>query len=371
MAEYTLLEVGDPAPWFRQRSTTNQQYVFDTAAGRYLVLCFFLSAGDEGGRAMLQILDEERRLFDDAKMAFFGVTVDPADLERTAVTEKLPGIRFFLDFDRSVSRLYGSAARDPQDTKAPLRRFWMILDPMLGIRAIFPATPEDGGRAAVAAYLRALPPPEFHAGPPVPAPVLAISNVIEPALCQKLVDLYDADGGTESGFMRDIGGKTAPVTDFNHKRRSDYTIEDEALMRTLQNRVRRRVVPIIQKIHQFDATRMERYIVGCYDSATSGHFRPHRDNTTKGTAHRRFAMSVFLNDDYEGGELMFPEYGSRRYKGTRGSAIVFSCSMLHMVTPMTKGKRYVFLPFLYDEAAATLREQNNAYLGEGIAPYRK
>jgi hypothetical protein len=40
-----------------------------------------------------------------------------------------------------------------------------------------------------------------------------------------------------------------------------------------------------------------------------------------------------------------------------------------MVTPVTRGRRFAFLPFLYDDAAARLREQNNAYLGEGTTPY--
>jgi hypothetical protein len=36
---------GDPAPFFTQACTANPRFVFDTAAGRYLVLCFFGSAG--------------------------------------------------------------------------------------------------------------------------------------------------------------------------------------------------------------------------------------------------------------------------------------------------------------------------------------
>jgi hypothetical protein len=37
---------------------------------------------------------------------------------------------------------------------------------------------------------------------------------------------------------------------------------------------------------------------------------------------------------------------------------VFSCSLLHEATPVTAGERYAFLPFLYDEAGAKLREKN-------------
>ena len=51
--------------------------------------------------------------------------------------------------------------------------------------------------------------------------------------------------------------------------------------------------------------------------------------------------------------------------------MVFSCSLLHEALPVTKGVRYVFLPFLYDDAAAEIREQNNAFLGEGVGAYKK
>jgi predicted 2-oxoglutarate/Fe(II)-dependent dioxygenase YbiX len=85
-----------------------------------------------------------------------------------------------------------------------------------------------------------------------------------------------------------------------------------------------------------------------------------------GTAHRRFAVTINLNDDYEGGELSFPEYGSRSFKPPIGCAVVFSCSLLHAVSAMIRGRRYAFLPFLYDEAAAKIREQNSRYLAEGV-----
>jgi len=80
-------------------------------------------------------------------------------------------------------------------------------------------------------------------------------------------------------------------------------------------------------------------------------------------------VSIALNEGYEGGELVFPEFGPCRYKVGAGTAIVFSCSMLHTVLPVTSGRRYMFLPFLYDDEAARQREENNAFLGEGIGQY--
>jgi predicted 2-oxoglutarate/Fe(II)-dependent dioxygenase YbiX len=39
---------------------------------------------------------------------------------------------------------------------------------------------------------------------------------------------------------------------------------------------------------------------------------------------------------------------------------VFSASLLHEVTPVTAGRRFACLPFLFDEAAATLRKGQTA-----------
>ena len=52
-------------------------------------------------------------------------------------------------------------------------------------------------------------------------------------------------------------------------------------------------------------------------------------------------------------------------------AVVFSCSLLHAVSRMTRGHRYAFLPFLYDEEASRLRETNNAFLGEDVDVYEQ
>lgn len=167
--------------------------------------------------------------------------------------------------------------------------------------------------------------------------------------------------------MRQIDGKTVGVNDTRHKSRRDVNIEDQTLIAELQGRILRRVVPEIAKVHQFKVTRMERYLVACYSAEEGGHFGAHRDNTTAGTAHRRFAVSVNLNDDFEGGEVSFPEYGAQGFKAPPGGAVVFSCSLLHAVSRVTKGRRYAFLPFLYDDAAAELRARNRHLVDTGGA----
>ena len=58
----------------------------------------------------------------------------------------------------------------------------------------------------------------------------------------------------------------------------------------------------------------------------------------------------------------------RTYRPPTGGAVVFSCSLLHEATPVTKGLRYATLPFLYDEAAAEIREANKHTLVSPASP---
>lgn len=360
------LLAGDAAPWFTARSSGNPRYVFDTAAGRYVILLFFGSSSNPAAATALRMVADNRRLFDDLKASFFGVSTDPADEAQARLTQQPPGIRFFCDFDLAVSRAYGAlGASGDADAYQP---FWLVLDPQLRVMKRFLLAESE----AALRFVMALPPVDGHAGVALNAPVLVLPRLFEPEFCRHLVALYDAHGGLDSGFMREINGKTVLVTDHRHKRRSDYEITDEAVRVAARERIRRRLVPAIAQAFQFTATRMERYIVACYAADAGGHFRPHRDNTTKGTAHRRFAVTINLNaEDYDGGDLRFPEFGSRTYRAPTGGAVVFSCALLHEATPVTAGRRYAFLPFLYDDKAAALREANNQFLGEGVGAYRR
>lgn len=370
---YRSVQVGDPAPWFTQACAGNPTYHFDMAAGRYVVLCFYGTASDAPGAATLNaVQDADRGLFDDEKIAFFGVSVDPSDEKEGRAKDLFPGIRHFRDYDGSASRLYGALPGDAPSGPSglPFRRFWLVLNPTLRVRAVFPFQEDGGDRDQVMAYLRNLPPVDRFAGFEIQAPVLVIPDVFEPGFCKHLIGLYEEHGGEESGYMREVDGKTVAVHDASHKRRKDFTIEDSALIQQVQRRVMRRINPEIQRIHCFTPTRMERYIVSCYAAEDGGHFRAHRDNTTKGTAHRRYAVSINLNAEFEGGEVSFPEFGPRGFKAPPGGAVVFSCSLLHAVSKVTAGRRFAFLPFLYDDEAARIREQNNAHLGEGVAAYQ-
>jgi predicted 2-oxoglutarate/Fe(II)-dependent dioxygenase YbiX/peroxiredoxin len=342
------LQPGDRFPWLVQDVISRKDFFLDTLAGRYQLYGFFLTTKDEGGRKAVDTVLANRPLFDEQHCSFLGVSVDPDDVSRD-LKDLLPGIRFICDYDLKVSKACGAAGVEAVygDGK-PLRRFWMLVDPSLHVLRIFAF---DDPQAVIDA-VKALPPPDQFGGLSRPAPILLLPNVLEPQMCRHLINLYDQNGGGESGVHRD--GRT--VMDRSFKSRSDFTIEDKGLLQQLQRRIYRRVMPEIEKLFFGKMTHIERFIVGCYSAETGGHFAPHRDNREGLTAHRRYALSVNLNDDFKGGEVVFPEYNNIGYKAPAGWAVVFPCAILHRVKAVTAGARYAFLPFLYDDSGAVLRE---------------
>ena len=350
---------GDFAPWFTGPTLNGRpDWSFSAAAGVPILLFFLGSAGHGGVAAALATVLASNRLFDDERARFFGVTVDRDDVAQGRIAQRIPGIRHYLDFDGAISRLYGAAT----ETADSYRPHILLLDRTLQVVQRFGLGEADRAIAALTTLI---------AGPPRQdwAPVLTVPDVLEPDFCRALIKLYDDNGGEESGFMREVDGKTTAVTDPNYKRRRDAQIESPELRAGLMARIRRRLVPAIQRTFQFEATRIERYIVAAYDAEPGGYFHAHRDNTTKGTAHRRFAVTINLNGDYDGGDLRFPEFGDRIYRAPVGGAVVFSCSLLHEATPMVRGRRYATLPFLYDEAGAAIRQANNVFLDDTVDRY--
>jgi predicted 2-oxoglutarate/Fe(II)-dependent dioxygenase YbiX/peroxiredoxin len=352
------LQTGELAPWFVCRTSANAQYHFDTVAGRYVALCFFRSAADAISREVLDAVTANRACFDDENTTFYGVSEDAEDERQQRVADLVPGMRFFWDPEGRIRAAFGLGATP--ELKG--HKVTYVLDLALRVIDAIPFGADGKDHVArLLAKLASLPPPGTLR---TPAPVLEVPAVFEPELCASLIAYYAAQGGGDSGFMREVDGRTVGVINYAHKRRRDCEIKDAAVRAACMQRIESRLVPQIERAFQFRAMYMERYIISCYDAAEGAHFKRHRDNTTKGTAHRKFAVSLFLNTgEYEGGYLWFPEFGPRRYEAPAGGAVVFSCSMLHEATRVTRGKRFMFLPFLYDEAGGAVRSENRKFIG--------
>lgn len=355
------LRLGDPVPGFSAPTVTGGSVALHVDAGRWVALAFLGSLAEPRAARELAELLGAAHLFQEDHLVFYGILTAPPASEAMRMLASIsgPAIAFIADYDGAITAAYGARAM-PRT---------VVLDPLQRAIADLPWDDPAGHGARVRGLLSELPPVDQSAGVPLFAPALIVPRVFDFELCDFLVRLYEAMGGEESGFLLDRAGKTATVIDHRLKRRRDLPIVDPELRRTMREPIVRRLVPAIERFFGFQATRMDRYLVSCYDGATGGYFFRHRDNVNAGAEHRRFAVSINLSKDYDGCDLVFPEFGRRSYRPPVGGAVVFSCGMLHEVTPITRGKRYAFVPFLYGEAEAALRARNNARLEQGEALY--
>jgi predicted 2-oxoglutarate/Fe(II)-dependent dioxygenase YbiX len=351
--------LGDPVPWFEAPLIADGSFSLQVAAGRWIVLSFLGSPQDSRLQTELAELLRDSQLFDPDRLVFYGVLTSPPVDPKPYSGLCTPAISFIADYDSRISRSFGADGM-PRT---------VVLDPMLRAVADIPWDHASGHASAVREVLRSLPSVDDSAGVRLTAPVLIVPRVLDFQLCDFLVQFYDKLGGKDSGFLLDIEGKTSTVVDYRLKRRNDLHLVAPELRDLIRDQIVRRLLPPIERFFQFQATRMDRYIVSCYDSATGGHFYRHRDNVNAGAQHRRFAVTINLSKDYDGGDLVFPEFGRRVYRAPHGGAVVFSCGALHQVTPMTRGRRYAFLAFLYGEADAALRERNNEKLHQNEQRY--
>ena len=85
-----------------------------------------------------------------------------------------------------------------------------------------------------------------------------------------------------------------------------------------------------------------------YAAADGHHFGLHVDNAVRGdhlTGQRirtDLSVTLFLSepDEYDGGELVIEDlYGSHEVKLPAGDLVLYSASSLHLVTPVTRGRR--------------------------------
>jgi predicted 2-oxoglutarate/Fe(II)-dependent dioxygenase YbiX len=321
MSQRRSLGAGERAPDFAARGPSGQPARFYAFAGGKPTALVF----DDSAEPDPRLVDLAERLHGRADVRLHRIGGQPAE-------DPVPT---WADPERAVAAAYGIA--DGELTA-------VVLDPNLRVIAI--VTGDDLPERVSTLLARAV-----HADAAITvtaqAPVLLLPGALPPEWCQRLIDVWHEAGGIATGVERD----GAEVLDDAYKRRRDHTVRDPELMRELSTVVGRRVMPEVRKAFAYRATRFEGFKVACYEAATGGFFRAHRDNLTRATAHRTFALTLNLNDAYEGGELRFGEYSNQLYRPDAGAALVFSCSQLHEVREVTAGRRFVLLSFLFDAPA--------------------
>jgi prolyl 4-hydroxylase len=165
-------------------------------------------------------------------------------------------------------------------------------------------------------------------------PYLLIENVLSEELLSKIQKYYDSNN-------------TKRQTHNTSSKNRHHIHPDKQLEIDLDNKLSRSLFPEIKKIFNFDVNYRELYKICSYDAETDGRFHAHRD-TPSPFQHRRYAMSLFLNDDYEGGEFELPEYNFK-IKPKANCALIFPGICSHKVNQVTNGSRRVIITFFCSE----------------------
>lgn len=174
------------------------------------------------------------------------------------------------------------------------------------------------------------------------APVLVLPRVFEPDFCAQVIRLWHKGDHKDTGVSSRYGNVNVEQL----KRTEDYTVVEPMMQKAISDRLAYRIGPELIKVFAFDREfAFDSHVVLSYSAEGRHFFGAHRDNGAPSTADRAFAVSLNLNDDFEGGELVFPEYAGVKVSPPAGAAAVFSCSLLHQVLPVTRGRRFALTTF--------------------------
>ncbi|MBC8339175.1 MAG: 2OG-Fe(II) oxygenase [Rhodospirillales bacterium] len=338
------LGAGDRIPNFIRKDHLGKIFEFYTSISGGSMVFVILDRNGEGTESLLRLLDEKRTGFEAQNAHPYAFLNTTRDVQRALGLDLDLQFPLFSDDGSQLTDWFLESA----GVRAPAV---FVLDANQRLVSFMGGAEGDATALvdfALAEVTKLAPkgePQIFTSA----APVLLIPNVFNPEYCQRLINLWET-GDQEEGMVSDGDGENqGRKIDPGSKRRKDHTIRDMDLMAEIKSVLAPRLGPEAQKVHYYGSWMFEAFRIGCYDWTDAGFFKAHRDNFNENLQHRRYAVSINLNaEDYEGGDLRFPEYGHDLYRPPTGGAAVFSCSLLHEVLPVTKGRRFVFLTFLSD-----------------------
>jgi len=340
-----LIDEGDAAPFVRALDHDGKPAASDTdlVTGKPVLLLFCPSLEDEAPAAGLQGFRAAADRLAALQASVFVVSRNGVEANAAARQRLALPFPILADAKGDIFKGYGV---DPYPAVPGLTLF--VLDPGHRVARVLDRMEPAGLVAEALAALEWLsarrPTTHLQSHPPV----LVLARMLSLADCDFLAEIwrrkvpeYATDGFTNAGTKAERGDFKV-VHDGIYGKAVEYIVQDEALQRFIDGRLRRRLLPEIKKAFQATGLKREGYRIAGYEARAGGFLNPHRDNSIPANAHRRFTMTVNLNaGEYEGGELRFREYGEELYAVERGTAVVWSASLLHEVLPVTKGRRLV------------------------------
>jgi len=173
------------------------------------------------------------------------------------------------------------------------------------------------------------------------------------------LSVFDPNKSNETGGIEWIIDKKMRDTQF-----VNYDPIKEKIIDLFRNTVKEVINPFYGiEISESEMPQMLSYGIG-------GHYKPHIDAESlwrtpdgemiwKKSIDRDLSIVMFLNDDFEGGDFVFPEL-KVRVRPEPGMMVCFPSNhhYRHGVEPVTKGKRYSIVCWAQVKGFQSMEEQN-------------
>lgn len=181
-------------------------------------------------------------------------------------------------------------------------------------------------------------------------------QLYENVLSDEVIEYIINKTGDDSNFH---DGRVGVRVNPKQKLRKDLFFSSRDVIANIDNYIYNRLYDNIKEYFNVDIIYREIWKVGYYDSKDGGFYNLHTDDARE-TKYRKVSMVCALSDpdDYEGGLLHFPGL-KKEFKLKKGSIIVFDSKLMHGVTPITKGRRYVLVSFFFNSEGKAIREYIN------------
>ena len=320
----------------------------DHLSGHYMLLVFLSDPHSEQTISLLRSLAELEAQFDAANATAIVISAS-SNAKRNKELKRAAGFPWPVACDPAgaIFASYGLHMGHDQANRL------VLVTPFRQIRTWFDLQKDAGSTLkTIMDLLENTQAVEELRWSPPHAPILIVPNVLSTEECGKLVESV----ATDTPFLvrqprpEEIAGNyRIPVYDHHRQDRVDMIIKNRDTLAFLDERIFGRVTPMIAKAFAFNVTRREDLHIARYVGKREGIAMGHRDNVEPARAYRRFALSMSLNDDYEGGGIAFKEFSPRGYRVPAGSAMVFSSSLLHEVQETTSGVRYNLISHLFNQ----------------------
>ena len=200
--------------------------------------------------------------------------------------------------------------------------------------------------------------------------VLVRPNIINEHGINELLSHIKASSSTDLSVFdphksNETGGKEWIV---NKEVRDTQIVDAGPLLPNLIELLRNTVREVINPFYNVEISESE--IPQILSYGIGGHYCPHIDGESlwqtpegeliwKKSVDRDISMVFYLNDDYEGGDFVFPDL-KIRVRPEPGMLVCFPSNhhYKHGVEPVTKGKRYSIVCWAQVKGFPTMEDQN-------------